>query len=209
MEYIVKFFNIFLHLDQTLGLVIADYGLLVYGLLFAIIFLETGLVVTPILPGDSLLFAAGAFAALGSLNIWLLWALLAVAAVLGDTVNYWIGHFLGEKMIAGNSRFIKKEYLIRGQTFYDKHGAKTIVLARFVPIVRTFAPFIAGVSRMNYGRFIFYNIIGGLCWVSLFVLGGYFFGNLPLVKENFGLAVLAIIVLSILPIAVDIIRSKR
>jgi len=209
MGYLISFIDVFVHLDTKLSLVIASYGGWTYGLLFLIIFLETGLVVTPILPGDSLLFAAGAFAALGSFKIFWLWLLLAVAAILGDTVNYWIGHFLGEKLIAGNSRLIKKEYLERGQQFYEKHGAKTIVLARFVPIVRTFAPFIAGVSRMNYGRFISYNIFGGLLWVSLFVLGGYFFGNLPIVKNNFSLVVLAIIVLSVMPMAIDIIRSRR
>ena len=209
MNYITSFIDFFLHLDKKLSLVIASYGGWTYGLLFLIIFLETGVVVTPILPGDSLLFAAGAFAALGSFKIFWLWLLLAVAAILGDTANYWIGRFLGEKLIAGNSRFIKKEYLERGQKFYEKHGAKTIVLARFVPIVRTFAPFIAGVSRMNYGKFTSYNIFGGLLWVSLFVLGGYFFGNLPFVKNNFSLVVLAIIVLSVMPMAIDIIRSRR
>ena len=209
MGYLISFIDIFVHLDTKLSLVIATYGGWTYGLLFLIIFLETGLVVTPILPGDSLLFAAGAFAALGSFKIFWLWLLLAVAAILGDTVNYWIGHFLGEKLIAGNSRLIKKEYLERGQKFYEKHGAKTIVLARFVPIVRTFAPFIAGVSRMNYGRFVSYNIFGGLLWVSLFVFGGYFFGNLTVVKNNFSLVVLAIIVLSVMPMAVDIVRTRR
>jgi len=209
MGYLISFIDIFVHLDTKLSLVIATYGGWTYGLLFLIIFLETGLVVTPILPGDSLLFAAGAFAALGSLKIFWLWLLLSTAAILGDTANYWIGHFLGEKLIAGNSRLIKKEYLERGQKFYEKHGAKTIVLARFVPIVRTFAPFIAGVSRMNYGRFVSYNIFGGLLWVSLFVFGGYFFGNLTVVKNNFSLVVLAIIVLSVMPMAVDIVRTRR
>jgi membrane-associated protein len=209
MDYLISFIDFFLHLDVKLGAIIATYGGWTYGLLFLIVFLETGLVVTPILPGDSLLFAAGTFAALGSFKIFWLWLLLAVAAILGDTANYWIGRVLGEKLIAGNNRFIKKEYLERGQRFYDKHGAKTIVLARFVPIVRTFAPFIAGVSRMNYGRFIFYNIFGGLAWVSLFVFGGYFFGQLPIVKNNFSLVVLAIIVLSVMPMVIDLIRNRR
>lgn len=209
MDYIISFIDFFLHLDTKLSMVIASYGGWTYGILFLIIFLETGVVVTPILPGDSLLFAAGAFAALGSLKIVWLWSLLSFAAILGDTVNYWIGRVLGDKLIAADSRFIKKEYLERGQQFYDKHGAKTIVLARFVPIVRTFAPFIAGVSRMNYGRFISYNIFGGLLWVSLFVFGGYFFGNLPMVKNNFSLVVFAIIILSVMPMVIDILRNKR
>jgi membrane-associated protein len=209
MNFILSVIDFFLHLDLKLSLVIVDYGGWTYGILFLIIFLETGLVVTPILPGDSLLFAAGTFAALGSFKIFWLWLLLATAAILGDTANYWIGHFLGDKLIASNSRFINKAYLERGQQFYEKHGAKTIVLARFVPIVRTFAPFIAGVSRMNYGKFIVYNIFGGLAWVSLFVFGGYFFGNLPIVKNNFSLVVLAIIVLSVMPMVIDITRSRR
>ena len=209
MSYLVSFIDIFLHLDTKLSLVLASFGSWTYGLLFLIIFLETGLVVTPILPGDSLIFAAGTFAALGAFRIFWLWPMLVAAAILGDTLNYAIGRFLGEKLIAGNGRLIKKEYLEKGQKFYEKHGAKTIVLARFVPIVRTFAPFIAGVSRMNYGKFISYNIFGGFAWVSLFAWGGYFFGNLSLVKNNFSLVVLAIIILSLMPILIDIIRSRR
>lgn len=209
MNLLIKLIDFFVHLDKYLGSAIASFGGLTYGLLFLIIFCETGLVVTPILPGDSLLFAAGSFAALGSLNIFYLLAILGLAAILGDTANYWIGHFLGQKLIESNNRFIKREYLERSQKFYEKHGAKTIVIARFLPIVRTFAPFLAGLSKMNYGRFIAYNVIGGLAWVSLFVFGGYFFGQLPAVKANFSLVILAIILLSVVPIAIEYYKRPK
>jgi membrane-associated protein len=173
--------------------------------------METGFVVTPFLPGDSLLFAAGTFAspALGSsLNIFLLWALLCTAAILGDTVNYWIGHFIGPKAFKGEVRFLKKEYLDRTHDFYEKHGGKTIIIARFIPIIRTFAPFVAGIGAMNYGRFITYNVVGGVAWVTIFTFGGYYFGNLPFVKENFSLVVIAIIFISVVPMIFEFIKQR-
>ncbi len=203
--------DLFLHLDKHLATVIQTYGAWTYFLLFFIIFMETGFVVTPFLPGDSLLFAAGTFAspAVGSaLNIWLIWGLLCLAAVAGDTANYWIGHFIGPKAFSGEIRFLKKEYLDRTHQFYERHGGKTIILARFVPIIRTFAPFVAGVGSMTYGHFISYNIIGGIAWVSLFTFGGYFFGTLPFVQNNFSLVVLAIIFLSILPAIIEVIKER-
>ena len=174
--------------------------------------METGFVVTPFLPGDSLLFAAGTFAspALGSpLSIWMLFGLLCTAAVLGDTVNYWIGHYIGPKAFSGEVRFLKKEYLDRTHEFYERHGGKTIFLARFIPIIRTFAPFVAGVGQMNYGYFLTYNVVGGITWVTLFLFGGYFFGTLPFVQENFTFVVLAIIFLSILPAIIEGIRERK
>lgn len=199
-EFLAKIIDIFLHLDKNLAIVISQYGTLTYGLLFLIIFMETGFVVTPFLPGDSLLFAAGALSATSSLNVFLVWLLLMSAAILGDTVNYWIGHFIGPKVFEQDSKLLKKEHLLKAQKFYDKYGGHAIILARFVPIIRTFAPFVAGVAKMSYPHFISYNIIGGVAWVSLFTWGGYFFGNLPFVKANFHYVVLAIIVLSITPI---------
>jgi membrane-associated protein len=211
MNLINLFIDLFLHLDQHLSVVIQTYGTWTYLLLFLIIFMETGFVVTPFLPGDSLLFAAGTFAspALGSpLNIFAVWILLCFAAVLGDTVNYWIGHFIGPRAFSGEIRFLKKEYLERTEAFYQKHGGKTIVLARFVPIIRTFAPFVAGVGKMTYGHFIAYNVVGGIAWVTLFTFFGYFFGNLTFVKENFTFVVLAIILISVMPAFVEVIRSR-
>ena len=211
MNLINLFVDLFLHLDKHLSVVIQTYGTWTYLLLFLIIFMETGFVVTPFLPGDSLLFAAGTFAspALGSpLNIFVVWILMCIAAIAGDTANYWIGHFIGPRAFSGEIRFLKKEYLDRTEAFYQKHGGKTIVLARFVPIIRTFAPFVAGVGKMTYGHFIAYNVIGGIAWVSLFTFGGYFFGNLPFVKENFTFVVLAIILISVMPAFVEIIRSR-
>ena len=199
--------DLFVNLDQHLAAVINQYGAWTYGLLFFVIFMETGFVVTPFLPGDSLLFAAGTFAALGSLNVYLLAGLLMVAAVLGDTVNYWIGHALGDR--AYNTKWVRREYLDRTHAFFQKHGGKTIFLARFVPIVRTFAPFVAGVGRMSYGYFISYNVFGGIAWVALFTFAGYFFGNIPFVRENFELVIVAIILVSVLPMAVEWIRSRR
>ena len=179
-----------------------------YALLFLIIFLETGLVVTPFLPGDSLLFAAGSFAALGVLSPIVLVILLSIAAILGDTVNYWIGHYIGPRAFSGNVRFLKKEYLDKTHEFYEKHGGKTIILARFVPIVRTFAPFVAGVGAMTYSKFILYNVVGGIVWVNIFVWLGYFFGNLPFVKKNFEIAILAIIFLSVMPMVYEFLKAK-
>ena len=212
MEIITLFIDLFLHLDKHLSQVIQEYGPASYILLFVIIFMETGLVVTPFLPGDSLLFAAGTFAspALGlSLNIWILYPLLFFAAVLGDTVNYWIGHFLGERAFQQEHRFLKREYLERTHAFYERHGGKTIVLARFIPIIRTFAPFVAGVAEMNYFHFISYNVVGGFLWVTLFTWGGYYFGNLPLVKNNFGFVVVAIVLISVMPALVEAYKERR
>lgn len=210
MELITTVLEFFLHLDKHLATIIQDYGVWTYMLLFLVIFLETGVVVTPFLPGDSLLFAAGALAALpGSpLNVGLLFVLLAAAAVLGDTVNYWIGHSIGPRAFSGNVRFLKKEYLDRTHQFYEKHGGKTIVLARFIPIIRTFAPFVAGVGAMSYGRFISYNVFGGVLWTALFIFGGYFFGNLPVVQRNFTLVIVAIIFISVLPGVYEFLRSR-
>jgi membrane-associated protein len=201
--------SVFLHLDVHLQAIITAYGVWTYVILFAVIFLETGIIVTPFLPGDSLLFAAGAFAATGSLDVGWLFALLFVAAVLGDTLNYRIGYGIGPRAFQGRSRFFKKEHLDRTHQFYERHGGKTIVLARFMPIIRTFAPFVAGIGRMTYSRFVFYNVFGGLAWTALFIFGGYFFGNLPIVEENFTLVVLAIIILSVLPPVIEFLRSYR
>ena len=207
MDLISRFVDLFLHLDQHLNTVITTYGTWTYLLLFVIIFMETGLVVTPFLPGDSLIFAAGTFAGMGSLNVWVLFFSLSLAAILGDTVNYWIGHFIGPRAFSGEVRFLKKEYMDRTHAFYEKHGGKTIILARFVPIVRTFAPFVAGIGAMTYGKFITYNIVGGVAWVGLFTFLGYFFGSLPIVQENFSLVVIAIILLSVSPAVYEILKS--
>ncbi|MDO8427471.1 MAG: DedA family protein [Deltaproteobacteria bacterium] len=210
MEYIKEFIEIFLHLDKHLNIIISDFGVWTYLILFIIIFCETGLVVTPILPGDSLLFAVGNFAAMGSLKVEYLFISLSVAAILGDTVNYGVGHFMGPKVFhKTGSRIFKKEYLDKTHSFYEKYGGKTIILARFVPIVRTFAPFVAGIGAMSYGRFISYNIAGGILWIGLFVFGGYLFGGLPIVKKNFTAVILAIIFISILPGLIEVIRHRR
>ena len=208
MELILKLFDIFLHLDDYLGAIIQDYGTLAYLLLFIVIFMETGLVVTPFLPGDSLIFAAGTFAGMGSLNPFIIFGLLGYADVLGETVNYWIRHYIGPRAFSGSVRFLKKEYLDRTHAFYEKHGGKTIILARFIPIIRTFAPFVAGVGAMTYGKFISYNIIGGLLWVAIFTFMGYFFGNLPVVQENFSLVIIAIILISVMPAVIEFIKEK-
>lgn len=209
MNTINTMINIFLHLDKSLGNVIATYGVATYILLFIIIFIETGLVVTPFLPGDSLVFAAGAFAAIGKLDIRLVILLLCIAAVFGDTVNYEIGKLLGSKLMENkNPRFLKKEYLEKTHGFYEKYGGKTIIIARFVPIVRTFAPFVAGVGKMSYKKFISFNAIGGVAWVFLFSLGGFFFGNMAIVKQNFSMVILAIIFVSILPGVIAYLREK-
>lgn len=198
-----------IHIDKYLGQMIASYGLLTYAILFAIVFLETGLVFTPFLPGDSLLFAAGAFSALGSFHPLLLFGLLSLAAVLGDTANYWIGHFFGEKIIANPKIPINQNHIDQTNRFFARHGGKTIFLARFVPIVRTFAPFVAGVGQMHYSKFLTYNIFGGVVWVGLFVAAGYLFGNVPAVKENFTLVIFAIIFLSILPMILHFFQSRK
>ena len=209
MDFVRSVMDLFLHLDQHLNRIVTDYGVWTHLILFAIVFAETGLVVTPFLPGDSLLFAAGALAALGSLDLWLLVVLLIGAAILGDTVNYWVGAWIGPRAFSGNVRFLRKDYLERTHAFYEKHGGKTIILARFVPIIRTFAPFVAGVGAMSYPKFITYNIVGAVLWVGLFVPLGYFFGNMPAVKNNFSLVILAIIGISVMPIAVEMFRARR
>jgi membrane-associated protein len=208
MDFVRSVMDLFLHLDEHLNQIVTSYGVWTHLILFAIVFAETGLVVTPFLPGDSLLFAAGALAALGSLDLWLLVVLLMGAAILGDTVNYWVGAWIGPRAFSGNVRFLRKDYLERTHAFYEKHGGKTIILARFVPIIRTFAPFVAGVGAMSYPKFITYNIVGAVLWVGLFVPLGYFFGNMPTVKENFSLVILAIIAISVMPIAVEAIRAR-
>ncbi|MCE5302682.1 MAG: DedA family protein [Planctomycetaceae bacterium] len=217
MDWITYFVDLFLHLDKHLGGVISDYGVWTYLILLVVIFCETGLVVTPFLPGDSLLFAAGAFSAAGALDPWWLFLLLSVAAVAGDTVNYWIGAWIGPRAFRGNVRFLKKEYLDRTHAFYEKYGGKTIIIARFVPIVRTFAPFVAGVGAMSYGRFIVYNIVGGVAWVALFVFGGfltvryggYLFGDPDFAKNHFSIIVAIIILISVMPMVVEYVRARR
>ncbi len=209
MEFIKYLIDLFLHLDVHLNEIIAQYGILAYIILFIIIFAETGLVFTPFLPGDSLLFAAGAFAAKGSLNENYLFFIFASAAILGDTANYWIGHFIGPKIFhKENVRLLKKEYLERTHRFYEKYGGKTIIIARFIPIIRTFAPFVAGIGSMTYSRFIIYNIISGAAWVALFLYAGFFFGNIETVKNHFSLVIIVIIFISILPGVIEFIRHK-
>ncbi|MBM3179691.1 MAG: DedA family protein [Chloroflexi bacterium] len=207
MELITFLIDLFLHLDEYLDTIITQYGAWTYGILFAVIFVETGLVIMPFLPGDSLLFAAGTFAALGSLNVWVLAGLLIVAAILGDTVNYSIGHYLGER--AYNIKWIKKEYFDKTHAFFEKHGGKAIFLARFVPIVRTFAPFVAGIGKMTYGYFITYNFVGGITWVALFVFAGYFFGNIPFMRDNFEYVIIVIILMSILPMVFEWWKARN
>jgi len=207
MDLLKNLLDLFLHLDEYLAKIILDYGTWTYGILFVVIFIETGLVVMPFLPGDSLLFAAGTFAALGSLNVWFIIGLLIVAAVLGDAVNYTIGHYLGER--AYNIRWVKREYLEKTHAFFEKHGGKAIFLARFVPIVRTFAPFVAGIGKMTYGYFATYNIVGGVTWVTLFTLMGFFFGNIPFVKKNFEFVIIAIILISVVPMFVEWLKARR
>ncbi len=209
MDLVKQLFDLFLHLDKHLAEVIRDYGTWTYLILFLIVFCETGLVVTPFLPGDSLLFVAGTFAALGSLSPWALFALLAAAAILGDTANYWIGKKIGPKAFTGTVRFLKQEHLRKTEAFYEKHGRKTIILARFVPIIRTFAPFVAGVGSMNYPVFLAYNVIGGVAWVALCVFSGYFFGNIPVVKRNFSIVIIAIILISTLPLMWEAWKARR
>jgi membrane-associated protein len=209
MDLLHWFVDFFLHLDRHLAEVIQQYGVWTYGLLFLIVFLETGLVVTPILPGDSLLFAAGTFAALGSIRFWPLFALLCVAAILGDTLNYAIGHYLGPKVFHfEKSRFFNPDHLRKTHAFYEKYGGKTIIMARFIPIVRTFAPFVAGIGAMSYAQFIVYNVAGGVLWVGVCLSAGYFFGNLEFVRNNFSVVILAIVFISILPAVFEYLRHR-
>jgi membrane-associated protein len=198
-----------LHLNKHLDTLAGQYGLWIYAILFLIVFCETGLVVTPFLPGDSLLFAAGAVAAGGALNVFVIIALLVVAAVLGDSVNYWLGDTAGHKLIRKYPRLIKQQYLEKTHDFFERYGGKTIIIARFVPIVRTFAPFVAGIGEMTYARFMSFNVVGALLWVLLLVPAGYFFANVPFVKENFSMVILAIIILSILPGIYEVWRERR
>jgi membrane-associated protein len=198
-----------IHFDRYLQIFVQAYGLWTYAILFVIIFCETGLVVAPFLPGDSLLFVCGAFAATGIFDIWTLIIVLAAAAIAGNIVNYQIGALVGPKVFSERVRFLKKEYLDRTHRFYEKHGGKTIVIARFMPIIRTFAPFVAGIGRMSYGKFMFYNISGCIAWVLSFVLGGYFFGNIPIVKRNLTVVILCIIVLSLVPSIIEVFRHRR
>jgi membrane-associated protein len=197
-----------IHIDVHIAEMITLFGVFTYLILFAIIFAETGFVFTPFLPGDSLLFAVGAFAALGSFNVVVMLLLLCAAAILGDTVNYWIGHFFGDRIIANRRMPIKQKHIDETHRFFEKHGGKTIILARFVPIVRTFAPFVAGIGKMSYGRFLSFNVIGGILWVCLFILAGYFFGNIPAVKHNFTLVILGIIAISLVPMVVASLRER-
>jgi len=210
MELIINLADFFIHLDRHLASIIQFFGGWTYFIFFLVIFCETGLVVTPFLPGDSLLFGLGTFAALGLLQIEWLLILLVIAAVAGNTVNYAIGKFVGPKVFHKDSvRFLNKEYLDRAHDFYEKHGGKTIVIARFIPIIRTFAPFVAGIGKMSYMRFVIYNIAGSVAWVAIFILGGYYFGNLPAVRRNFTLVIFAIIVVSVLPVVIEYFRSRR
>lgn len=209
MEFVLTYVDFILHIDKYLGQIISAYGVYAYLILFIIIFCETGLVVTPFLPGDSLLFAAGSFAAIGAFNVVTLIIVIAVAAILGDTVNYWAGVFVGPKVFhKENVRFLNKKHLERTHEFYEKYGGSTIILARFVPIVRTFAPFVAGIGKMTYWHFISFNVIGGILWPSIFVSAGYFFGNLEFVKRNFSLVLLVIVILSVMPMVVEYVRFQ-
>ncbi len=210
MELIEYFIDLILHLDTHLVEIVSQYGVWTYAILFAIIFAETGLVVTPILPGDSLLFAVGTIAATGALDPFLVFVLLSIAAILGDTVNYWVGYVVGPRVFAGEtSRWMNRKHLERTHDFYERYGGKTIIIARFVPIVRTFAPFVAGIGRMTYWRFLLYNVVGGIVWIGIFVYAGYFFGNIPMVKRNFTLVIFGIILVSVLPAVIEYLRATR
>ncbi|MBU3217591.1 VTT domain-containing protein [Clostridium estertheticum] len=209
MDILTNFINVIMHIDTYLTLIVQQYGILTYIILFLIIFCETGLVITPFLPGDSMLFAAGALAGIGSMNIFTLLIVIYLAAVLGDTANYHIGKTIGKKILEkDNIRFINKDYLKKAQIFYEKHGSMTIVIGRFIPIIRTFVPFVAGISKMNYSKFIPYNMLGGGLWVSLFLGGGYFFGNLSFVKTHFSYMLIAIMIISLLPGIIVFIQEK-
>ena len=211
MELLKQFIDVFLHLDKHLTEIVTEYDTWTYAILFLIIFVETGLIIMPFLPGDSLLFASGAICAVSgnSLHVGILIIILFVAAVLGDTVNYGIGNFIGPRAFSGNIKLLKKEYLEKTQAYYDKHGGKTIIYARFIPIIRTFAPFVAGIGTMKYGKFILFNLIGAAAWVVSFTLIGYFFGNLPIVKKYFTLIILAIIFISILPPVIEYFKNRN
>ena len=209
MDYVRGLVDFVLHLDHHLAEIIQNYGAQTYALIFVIVFLETGVVVTPFLPGDSLLFAAGSFAGLGALSLWPVFLVCVAAAILGDTVNYAIGSYFGPKVFHfPKSRFFNPRHLQRTHGFYEKYGGKTIIIARFIPIIRTFAPFVAGVGKMSYWRFLAYNAVGGLLWVSICVFAGYFFGNLPFVKKNFSLVIVAIVIISVLPAVFEFLKHR-
>ena len=209
MNFILKIINFVLHIDAYLKVIITQYGGWTYGLLFFVIFMETGFVITPFLPGDSLIFAAATFAATGVLNPWVIFFLMSIAAFAGDTANYWIGHAIGAKAYTGEVKWIKQEYMQRTRAFFEKHGGKTIFLARFVPIIRTFTPFVAGVSKMPYGYFLTWNLVGGVSWVATFTMLGYFFGNIPFVQANFELVIVAIILISLVPAVIEAVKARR
>lgn len=210
MNFVIQFFNFMMHVDKYLDILVKTFGIWTYVILFFVIFCETGLVVTPFLPGDSMIFVVGALAASGQLHFAALLIMLIMAAILGDTANYHIGKFVGPKLFQKeHTPFLKKEYLLRTHAFYEKYGGKTIIIARFIPIVRTFAPFIAGMGEMHYGRFLSYNVVGGVVWVTLFLTAGYLFGNIPMVENNFSFVILAIIFLSLIPGVVTFIKAKR
>lgn len=210
VDFLLYFVDVMLHLDKHVGEIIQWSGIWIYVILFLVIFLETGLVVTPFLPGDSLLFVVGTFAALGKIDVGFVWILLLVAAIIGDTVNYHMGKYVGPKVFhSENVRFLNKKHLMKAHDFYERHGGKTIIIARFVPIIRTFAPFVAGIGRMSYPRFLIYNVTGALAWITIFIFGGYYFGNIPAVKRNFTLVIVMIILLSIAPAVIAAISEKR
>lgn len=210
MELLKNFIDLILHIDKHLVELVSQYQSWTYAILFLIIFCETGLVVMPLLPGDSLLFAVGAIASKGDLNVFLVVVLLSIAAIIGDTVNYWVGKIIGPKVFSSeNSRWLNRKHLERTHEFYEKYGGKTIIIARFMPIIRTFAPFVAGIGKMNYGKFLLYNVIGGILWIALFTYAGYFFGEIPVVKRNFTLVIFAIIIISVLPAALEFLRVRR
>ena len=210
MELINYFIDFVLHLDQHLDALVRTYDTWTYAILFLIIFCETGLVVTPFLPGDSLLFAIGAISAKGSLDLFWVIILLTIAAIIGDTVNYWVGNMIGPRVFSSStSRWLNRKHLERTHEFYEKYGGKTIIIARFIPIIRTFAPFVAGIGKMSYGKFLLYNVVGGILWICLFLFAGYFFGNIPVVKRNFTLVIFAIIVISVLPAVIEFLRARR
>ena len=207
MSFVSIILDLFIHLDKNLEIIMQNYGVLVYPLLFLIVFLETGLVVTPFLPGDSLIFAAATISAKDFLNIYLLFIIISLAAVIGDALNYFIGKTIGREIV--KRKYIKEEYINKTQTFYEKYGGKTIVIARFIPLVRTFAPFVAGIGKMKYSKFFFYNVIGAILWVALFLILGFYFGSIPFVKNNFSFVILAIIFISIIPLFIEYFKHKK
>lgn len=210
MELLKHFIDVILHLDKYLVDLVQQYGTLSYGILFLIIFCETGLVVTPFLPGDSLLFAVGALSASGAFNPWLIFVTLAAAAIIGDSTNYWIGYFIGPKVFSSEkSKFLNPKHLQKTHAFYEKYGGKTVIMARFMPIIRTFAPFVAGIGRMSYPKFLFYSVVGTILWIGAFIAAGYWFGNIPIVKKNFTLVVFAIIGISLAPAVIEALRARR